>query len=176
MGKQPAAELIQGTCQQFLFSPKGQVEGVLLTVKGGTAVQVAMPAQVGAQLARTHAPGRRVRVLGRADDSPKALDGEHPVYVFEAFADPTGKPLKLADEEPSSVTIKGVADALHYSRHGQANGVLLDTGDFIHLRPSGMAQAGLGVGAKVSATGELRMTLLGTRMLEAQRVNRIHLV
>lgn len=63
MSKKPAVDFIQGTCQQFLFSPKGQVEGVLLTVKGGSLVQVTMPPHVGAVLARTHAPGRRVRVL-----------------------------------------------------------------------------------------------------------------
>lgn len=53
--------------------------------------------------------------------------------------------------------------------------MILDTGEFIHLRPHGMVVAGLGIGSKVNAIGELRMTVLGTRILEARRVNRVDL-
>ena len=38
-----------------------------------------------------------------------------------------------------------------------------------------MAQVGLGVGTKVNAVGELRMTVPVTRMLEPREVNRIQL-
>ena len=41
--------------------------------------------------------------------------------------------------------------------------------------PHGMAQVGLGVGTKVNAVGELRMTVPVTRMLEPREVNRIQL-
>ena len=40
----------------------------------------------------------------------------------------------------------------------------------------GRARAGLGVGAKVAAVGERRMTLLGSTVLQAHEVNRIVLV
>ena len=63
--------------------------------------------------------------------------------------------------------------ALHFARHGEPNGVVLETGEFIHLRPHGMALLGLGVGAAVRAVGELRLTALGQPMLEARQVNRI---
>ena len=53
--------------------------------------------------------------------------------------------------------------------------MILETGEFIHLRPQGMVAAGLDIGSKVNAVGELRMTVLGTRMLEAHRVNRVDL-
>lgn len=53
--------------------------------------------------------------------------------------------------------------------------MVLESGEFIHLRPDGMAQAGLGIGSKITAVGKVRMTLLGTPMLEAHRVNRIDL-
>lgn len=52
-----------------------------------------------------------------------------------------------------------------------AQRVVLESGEFIHLRPHGMAAISLGVGAKLSAKGELRMTVLGTRMLEAYQAN-----
>ena len=53
--------------------------------------------------------------------------------------------------------------------------MVLETGEFIHMRPHGMAQVGLGVGTKVSAVGDVRMTVPGTRLLEAREVNRIEL-
>ena len=53
---------------------------------------------------------------------------------------------------------------------------VLETGEFIHLRPHGMAAVGLDIGSKVNAQGTLHTTVLGTRMLEAQRVNRVDLV
>jgi len=64
---------------------------------------------------------------------------------------------------------------MHYALHGEANGVVLETGEFIHTRPDGMALLGLEVGAKVQATGELRMTVLGTVLLEAHEVNHVAL-
>ena len=75
----------------------------------------------------------------------------------------------------SATTIKGVVAALHFARHGQPNGVVLKSGEFIHLRPPGMAMLGLAPGAKVNAAGSLRMTCLGTRLLEAREVNGIAL-
>jgi hypothetical protein len=41
------------------------------------------------------------------------------------------------------------------------------------MRPHGMAQVGLDVGSRVNAVGRARMTILGTRMLEAHQVNRM---
>jgi hypothetical protein len=38
-----------------------------------------------------------------------------------------------------------------------------------------MVQAGLTIGSKVNALGTVRMTVLGTRLLEARQVNRIEL-
>ena len=69
------------------------------------------------------------------------------------------------------ISMKGLVARIHYAKHGQPNGVVLESGEFIHLRPHGMAAVGLGVGSKVSARGELRMTVLGTRMLEARHAN-----
>ena len=43
---------------------------------------------------------------------------------------------------------------VNYARHGAANGVILDTGDFIHTRPEGMAKLKLKVGDPVAADGD----------------------
>jgi hypothetical protein len=114
-----------------------------------------------------------LRVRAVADRSPKARDAAHPVFRFESFADAAGLPVATAD--PSHTTIKGTVATLHYARHGEANGVVLDSGEFIHLKPHGMALTGLEVGSRVTAIGEVRDTVLGTPMLQARQVNRIDL-
>jgi hypothetical protein len=165
------SEFISGTCLQLLLSPKGSVEGALIKAKG-KVLQVSMPADAGATFAQAIGPGKRVRVLATADHSPKTRDAAHPVYQFESFADAAGQAITPTDEDRRNATITGVVASIHYARHGQPNGVVLETGEFIHMRPHGMAQVGLGVGAKVKAVGEVRLTVLGTRLLEAREINR----
>jgi hypothetical protein len=116
-----------------------------------------------------------LRVLATPDHSSKTADGAHPVFKFDSFADVAGQAIEAPDGDAGPTTIKGVVQALHFARHGEPNGVILETGDFIHLRQHGMAAVGLDIGSKVSAQGTLRMTVLGTRMLEAHRVNRVDL-
>lgn len=168
------SEFIHGTCQQLLFSPKGGIEGALVRTKGDV-VQVSVPPDKGTALAEVTGPGRQLRVLAVPDRSPKAADGAHLVYKFESFADGSGQAIKVPDAQPRETTIKGVVGAWHFARHGEPNGVILETGEFIHLRPRGVATAGLDIGSKVNAVGELRMTATGTRMLQARRVNRVEL-
>jgi hypothetical protein len=168
------SELISGTCQQLLFSPKGGIEGALVKVKG-EIVQISVTPDLGAALARATGPAKRLRVLAVPDHSPKTADGAHPVYKLESLADAAGQALEWPEFDAADTTIRGVVAALHYARHGEPNGVVLETGEFIHLRPHGMALVGLGVGSKISAVGVERMTVLGTRMLEAHQVNRIAL-
>lgn len=134
-----------------------------------------MPPDKGAALSQVTGPGRNLRVLAMPDHSPKTAQGAHPVFKFESFADVSGQAIEVPEAKPGWTTIKGMVGSWHFARHGEPNGVILETGEFIHLRPSGMALAGLDIGSKVNAVGELRMTILGTRMLEARRVNRIDL-
>ena len=60
----------------------------------------------------------------------------------------------------SKTTIKGVVASWHLALHGEPNGVILETGEVIHLQPHGMVAAGLDIGSKVNAVGELRTTVL----------------
>ena len=84
-------------------------------------------------------------------------------------------PIELPEPDLDNVTIRGVVGSMHCARHGQTNGVVLETGEFIRLRPDGVAQAALEIGSKVTAVGQARMTVLGTSMLETHRINRIDL-
>lgn len=168
-------QLIRGVCQQLLFSPKGDIEGALVMVRGKVLQVSVSPAQ-GAVLLRASGVGRPLRVLAERDRSPKTTRGTHKVFKFASLADAEGKPTRHPKAEDEHTTIKGVVQFWHYARHGETNGVILETGEFIHLRPRGMAVAGLDIGCQVTATGALRMTALGTRMLEARRVNQVELL
>ena len=53
--------------------------------------------------------------------------------------------------------------------------MILESGEFIHTRPPGMKKLKLKVGSKVTAHGEIRMTVLGTLLIEAHEVNRTKL-
>jgi hypothetical protein len=167
MKEHASSETLKGTLQQLLFSPKGALEGLLMRVSG-KAVQVSMArgAIDAAVLSRTI--DESIVVKAAADHSPKTKKGAHPVFTLESLSTVIGKALKDTAGANGSATIKGVVAAIHYARHGQPNGVVLKSGEFIHLRPSGMEECALRVGSNVIADGDQRTTVLGTCLLEAR--------
>jgi hypothetical protein len=165
---------IHGTCQQLLFSSRGRIEGALIETNDGV-VQISIPREKAGVLAQLTGPGRPLRVLAVHHRSAKAPAGDHPVFKFQSFADANGQALKRAQAKLPHSTIKGVVSAWHFARNGLPNGMILETGEFVHLRPKGMVAAAVAIGSKLIALGELRTTALGTRMLRAHRVNRVDL-
>lgn len=138
-------------------------------------VQVTVRPNLAEVLARAAAPGKRLRLLATPNHSPKTKGSLHPVFQVDTLADATGAAIKIEDVGPGHVRIDGVVATIHFARHGQPNGVILEGGEFIHLGPTGMEKTGLTYGSVVNAVGELRNTRLGTRLLDAHRVNRINL-
>jgi hypothetical protein len=61
-----------------------------------------------------------------------------------------GKVSRSRDAEPA---VHGVVASIHYTKHGHRNGVILESGEFIHTRPPAMQKLQLEVGSKVSAHG-----------------------
>jgi hypothetical protein len=171
MSHDAKAEALSGELQQVLFSPKGEIEGLLMKV-GSTSIQVSMdPATVDARVL-ADAVGKPIEAKGSPDHSPKTKDGKHPVYKLNAITKIGGKALK-----PNAAwhPVSGVVASVHYAKHGEPNGVILESGEFIHTRPLGMRKLKLEVGSKVVANGEIRMTVLGTPLIEAHEVNRVTL-
>ena len=167
-------EFIKGTSKQLLFSPKGGVEGVLVKVKG-ELLQITIDPNIGTTLARLAAPGKRVKILASPERSPKAKDAAHPVFKFESFADSERHAVESRGEDEGNVPVKGVVSTIHFARHGQPNGVVLESGEFVHMRPHGMQRLQLVIGGKVTAIGAVRTTVLGTRLVEAHTVNGVDL-
>lgn len=177
--KHGGEESLTGTVQAFNFAPKGEIDGLLLDVDGKT-VQVNIPPDKGPGVERL--VGLSIAVV--VGPEPKVADhpkGDHPVHKFIAFqgesaeAKPPHKPEPKraheghGHEEP--IEVSGTVERLNYAKHGEANGVVLNTGDFVHLKPDGMKAAALKVGQEVSARGKATPSQSGKRAIEAEVVN-----
>lgn len=85
---------------------------------------------------------------------------DHPVYDWET-----------AESAPK----EGVVKAINYARYGEPNGAILETGEFLHLRPEGAKSVKLAVGQKLSFAGELRKSTTNHTVIEARFVNGVAL-
>jgi hypothetical protein len=162
------AHTLSGQLQQLLFSPKGGLEGMLIMTRN-EPVQVSM-AGTAAVDALSKAVGRPIEVSAVPDHSPKTKHGAHPVFKLVSITKVGGKMFKSSTGQDR---VKGIVASIHFAKHGEPNGVILESGEFIHTRPHGMKQLKLRIGSKVVAHGERRMTVLGTSLIEAHEVNRV---
>ena len=150
---------LTGVVRHTNFSPKGGIEGARLDTAGGVVQVNLSPHQPLDGLM----PGRTVTLEVGPEDTGKHPAGDHPVYRVVAVAD-------RADPD-APVRVEGVVARPNYARHGEPNGVVLDGGDFVHLKPHGMRQAGLAVGDRVTAEGPARTTATGRWVVDATTVN-----
>ena len=125
----------------------------------------------GAALVATLKPGQSVTVAGDLVPPSGKGAGVHPVRELDKIVAVDGKAPKKA-----SLAVDGYAGAivrLNYARHGVPNGYVLDSGDFIHVKPDGFAKLGLKVGDMVMAEGDAHFLATGGGWaVEAVTVNR----
>ncbi len=161
-----------GTFLQRLYSPKGSVEGLLLEQDGQTFQFVlAKDDEAAAALVARIEAGQRVTVAG--DPLPPSSKGEgaHPVHALARIVSVDGKPPRKPAAEAAGYA--GRIVRFNYARHGAPNGFVLDTGDFIHVKPDGFAKLGLKIGDAVSADGDAHFLATGGGWaVEATTVNR----
>ena len=162
-------EMLQCKVVNHNFSPNGKVEGLLVEISGRPA-QVVFPHNKGTELARTIPLGETIDLI--VEPASQNGDSSHPVYRFVSV-----EPSEKSDggDTPASDAILGNVARLNYTRHGEPNGVVLDQGDFIHLKPHGMRQMALKVGDGVQADGKSRSMEFGGRVVEATSVNGVEL-
>ncbi len=163
-------QTFSGHLQQLLFSPKGGLEGMLIAVQN-EPLQVSMEPATADPDALSKAIGRRIEVTVVPDHSPKTRAAAHPVFKLASIRKVAGKLFK--SNTANHDRIRGVVASIHYAKHGEPNGVILTSGEFIHTRPHGMEKLKLRVGSQVVARGERRKTVLGTDLIEAHQVNRV---
>lgn len=163
-------EKLHGMLQDFNFSPKGSIEGFLLHVDGKT-VQVNVTPDVGFAVVRGIGQHIEATVVPEPTTA-KHGKGDHPVYGLVILTAADGKVLIHAGASDGEMTtVQGVVKRINYARHGEPDGVILDTGDFVYLKPEGMKSAELKVGDQVTAEGPSVMMPLGQQVIEAKTVN-----
>lgn len=161
---------VEGQFQHLIYSPKGSIEGVLIDT-GGIPTQFVMDPRSHTilELFGKLRTGQMIVIEGSEAEPSGKGESPHSIYDFKCLVSVDGKALKAP---PSQGHSAGTVVRFNYAKHGAANGVVLDNGDFIHTRPDGLARLGLKVGDKVDAVGEQRELVTATgRVIEAQRVN-----
>ncbi len=164
--------LIDGRFVHLIYSPKGGIEGVLLDTDDGR-VQIVFDHhdEEAHRPFEALSPGQAL-VIEAAPQKPSPKgEGEHPVHAFSKLKSVDGtKPEK--PKRSRDAAYSGTVERLNYARHGAANGVVLDSGDFIHTKPDGMSRLKLEVGDRVEADGDAHLLATGRGWaVEATRVN-----
>ena len=161
---------VEGRFQHLLYSPKGGIEGLLIDTEG-IVTQFAVDPHDAAGVAQLQSLRRDQALVVEGHEtkpSPKG-DGEHVVYRFERIAAVDGRATRTAARETQA---RGKVVRLNFARHGAANGVVLDSGDFVHLRPQGMERLQLKIGDQVQAEGAAHPLVTDSGwVIEAHRVN-----
>ncbi|MDQ7971993.1 MAG: hypothetical protein REJ24_05460 [Rhodocyclaceae bacterium] len=161
---------VEGRFQHLVYSPRGEHEGVLIDTDGVPTQFVFDKHDTGAAAAFAQlAPGQRVTVEGSERPASPKGDGAHVVYDFHRLSEVDGQPLAPTHDDAPA---EGRVLRINHARHGAPNGVVLDTGDFVHLKPEGFAQLALQPGDRVRAEGPAQPLADGRgRVIEAHTVN-----
>lgn len=161
---------VEGQFQHLIYSPRGGYEGLLIDTYGIPTQFVFDKHDETAADAFAHLqPGQSVTVEGSLRQPSDKGEGNHVVYDFHRLSHVAGKPVESAHTEGP---VRGRVVRINHAKHGVPNGVVLDSGDFVHLKPEGFEQAGLEVGDEVEADGPSRPLAGGQgRVMEARTVN-----
>ena len=163
-------EKFQGTLDEFNLGPTGGVEGFLLCSNGQT-VQINVSSDIGFAVVR--GIGQTVEATVELEEpSIRDRKGEHPVYRLVTLNGMSGKPLVCSyRSDGDHGTLEGVVKRINYNRNGEANGVILNSGDFVCIEPEGMKRMKLHIGDKVTAEGVAGVMPLGQQIIRAKVVN-----
>lgn len=160
---------IEGRYVHPIYSPKGGIEGVMLDADGVATQFVFGKGPDDATPFGKVKPGQRVTLEGTEAKPWPEGESAHAVYQFKRLAGIDGKD---AHEGGKPAHVKGKVIRMNYARHGEANGVLLDSGDFVHIRPDRFAGLGIAVGDQVEASGPGRpLADGGGQAIDAVEVN-----
>ena len=70
-------------------------------------------------------------------------------------------------------TLSGKVARINFARHGEPNGAIPETGEFVHTKPRGAKAAKLRVGMELRVVGDMRVSPDGFRVIEAENINGI---
>ncbi|WP_031498320.1 hypothetical protein [Bryobacter aggregatus] len=154
-----------GTIQAMNLSPKGRYRGFLLKTSKGT-VQINLPKGKTNDLLK---PG--VEIAAEVEEEESRGKRGHRVFRL----------LHLLKENGGNghSQFSGKVLSLNYARHGEVNGGILDSGDFLHLKPEAARAVALKVGMEVTGVGHTK-PMAGDHagdhlVIEAEEVNGIQM-
>ena len=160
---------IEGVFKHVIYSPKGGIEGAMIEADGIPAQFVFSHGNDDASHFQHLSPGQRVTLEGTEAKPWPEGDDAHAVYQFKRLAGIDGE---AAQDAAKPGRVEGKVVRINYARHGEANGVVLDSGDFIHIRPDCFAPLALVLGGQVQASGPGRPLADGSgRVIEAVELN-----
>jgi hypothetical protein len=146
--------------------PKGFYEGFLLK-SGKNVVQINFPKEHLHSFADGRAPEGEISVEVEAEE-PWGTPA-HEVFRLVRVVDNGGRKAEKDHHLPGKFS--GRIERLNYALHGEVNGGILESGDFLHLKPEGAQAIGLVVGMAVEARGATKPTPGGRFVIEADEVN-----
>jgi hypothetical protein len=154
-------QTLKGVVERFNYRPKGGYESVLIESADKLA-QVNFPPHMAAEVAKAVATGDQISVVAVAGKSK----GDHSVYRLQKFTTAKGEEIVMLKPKPGEQPppgeqpkpgnvgkIEGVVKYLNYARHGEVNGAVLESGDFVHLGPHGAELVKPAIGQKLSVEG-----------------------
>jgi hypothetical protein len=146
-----------GTIEAVNFSPKGFHKGFLLRT-GKRIVQINLPKGESGTMDKCVNPGERVTV----EVEPEEPHGEpaHSVFRLVLLLGVNGH--LAEDDKHGNLHFAGRIEKLNYALHGEVNGGILDSGDFLHLKPEGARAVKLKVGMQVEGRGSTKPMVGGT--------------
>ena len=62
---------------------------------------------------------------------------------------------------------------INFAKHGEPNGAILETGEFVHMKPHGAKAAKLKLGLELKVVGDIRVSPDGFTGIEAENINGI---
>ncbi len=154
-----------GTIEAFNVSPKGFYEGILVS-KGKRRIQVNLPKEAAQTMAPSLKLGQTVSMVVEKED-PHGMP-EHDVYRLVRFH-------SAAENGHGVRSFTGRVKALNFALHGEVNGGILDSGDFLHLKPKGAKALGMKVGMAVEGHGTTKPMVGGRVVIEACEVNGVEM-
>ncbi len=162
------AQTVEGTVDGFNRDPRGRLNSVVVKTADGKLAQFNLPPDLGDVAMHIAADGQKVTVVGSAERTV----GDRTIYRLSKLTGADGKSSLTAPApgvpEPAE-TVEGTVRRLNISGHGEVDGALLDSGDYVHTGVE--AGAGLTVGGKLSVTGVAHPMADGHRAVEADTVN-----
>ncbi|WGS24053.1 MULTISPECIES: hypothetical protein [unclassified Bradyrhizobium] len=157
----------RGRVKQYTLTPRGDVDGLILT--DGTEVK--LPPHLSAQVVYTIRPGDEVSIRGMRARAIPLVDAASVTNVATGRSVADNGPPRGPERGGTQQTFNGrIAAALHGKR-GEVNGALLDDGSQLRLPPPEAERFAdwLQPGQMVSVRGELLDTGLG-RVVDVQAI------